>query len=78
MVDLHIFTAKSFFKFLLILKCSNFGLSFHVNGVKHDNGVKHKPITVQLTENRLKKPAIATILTEIRDYLFLGNWVTTR
>ena len=26
-----------------------------------DNGVKHKPITVQQTENRLKKPAIATI-----------------
>ena len=43
-----------------------------------DNGVKHKLITVQLTENRLKKPAIATILTEIREYLFLGNWVTTR
>ena len=43
-----------------------------------DNGVKHIPITVQLTENRLKKPAIATILTEIREYLFLGNWVTTR
>ena len=43
-----------------------------------DNGEKHKPNTVQLTENRLKKPAIATILTEIREYLFLGNWVTTR
>ena len=42
-----------------------------------DNGGKHEPITVQLTENRFKKPAIATILTEIREYLFLGNWVTT-
>ena len=26
-----------------------------------DNGVKDKPITLQSTENRLKKPAIATI-----------------
>ena len=26
-----------------------------------DNDGKHKPITVQPTENRLKKPAIATI-----------------
>ena len=41
-----------------------------------DNGVKHKPITVQLTENRLKKPAIATIFNWNQGISFpreLGN-----
>ena len=35
-------------------------------------------------KNKIKKPAIVkiskkiTLLTEIREYLLLGNWVTTR
>ena len=41
-----------------------------------DNGVKDKPITLQPTENRLKKPAIATIFNWNQGISFpreLGN-----